>query len=116
MKHAKHAEANQPTLFPISDFALAEASVFHKRTAGRPKGPRGFVFFNRFRGATDALAACLRWLTRAVKASRIALVLRRMNGVRCALARFSALEGRVAVSCALSCYVSAFCYFQGGAL
>lgn len=87
-----------------------------KRPRGRPPGPRGFVFYNRFRGAQAALAACVRWLNRARSAAKCAVILRRMNGARCAVARYSAIEGRAACAFALACYLSAQCYFNGGLL
>lgn len=87
-----------------------------KRPRGRPPGPRGFVFINRFRGALAALAACVRWFARAKAASKSALILRRMNGPRCAVARFASIEGRTCYFFASFCYMSARCYAQGGVL
>lgn len=96
--------------------AQPASSVVSKRSPGRPRGPRGFVFFVRFRGATEALKAAVRWLTNARSMGFQAGTMRRLNGPQCSVARMFAFQGRNFVVFALACFFAAFNYVQGGAL
>ena len=117
VKHAKHAQAtNTDLLFPLTDFTPRNASVFHKRSPGRPKGPRGFYFTPPTRGAVRLLESAQHLHGEARKQSITALWMRRQHGERSHLAHSAALHGRAITHAAVACVLAGFLSLRGGVL
>lgn len=92
------------------------AAVVSKRSPGRPRGSRGFVFPLPVRGAVRLLETAQYLHGEARKQSVTALWMRRQHGERSHLAHSAALHGRAITHAALACVLAGFLSLRGGVL
>lgn len=97
--------------------AKPASSVVSKRSRGRPKGPRGFVFSTYSSGGA---LACFRrahaQIEHARTSSATAYTYRRCDGPRSYYARLRAADGRQCVHQALALLLAGCLLTKGGAL
>jgi hypothetical protein len=92
------------------------AAVVSKRSPGRPKGPRGFVFRVPGHNSRCAFDCAVDLHSRARRNAVSALVARRSRGERDAFGHAEAIHGRQTLHFSFACVLAGFLRLRGGVL